>query len=87
RFPQWEAVLASKAGDRNRAEDSYRLAIQLNPEHFAPYSDLATFYERRGETEKALRYYRKALALNPLDEGLKKDVSQIEKTTAAEDQK
>ena len=83
-----EAVLASKAGNPGRAEDSYKLAIRLNPKHWGPYADLAAFYERREEPDKALLYYRKARALNPLDPQLEKQARQkAHAGTAADDGK
>ena len=76
-LPQREAELAMQIEDWSRAKDAYHRSIQLNREHFAPYELMASFYERRGETEKALSMYRKALALNPLDEQLHREVAQL----------
>jgi hypothetical protein len=69
-LPEREAELAIGIGDWDRAEDAYSRAVQLDPEHYVPYMLLATFYERRGESEKALLNYQKALALDPLGEDL-----------------
>jgi tetratricopeptide (TPR) repeat protein len=87
RLARWEAVLAMRAGNPGRAEESYNLAIRLNPEHWAPYANLAEFYERRGESEKALLYYRKARALNPLDPQLEKQARQKGHAGKADDGK
>ena len=76
-LPQREAELAMQIEDWSRAKDAYHRSIQLNREHFAPYELMASFYERRGETEKALSLYRKALTLNPLDEQLHREVAQL----------
>ena len=76
-LPQREAELALQIGNWPRVEKAYDRAIQLNPEHYAPYTLLARFYEQRGESEKALSLYRKALALNPLDEELNQSVKQL----------
>ena len=78
RLPEQEAALAIDAGDWDRAEGSYERAIRLNPEHYAPYMYRATFHERRGELDEALLYYRKAHALNPLDEKLEQSVDRLE---------
>ena len=74
-LPQREAELALQIGNWPRVEKAYDRAIQLNPEHYAPYTLLARFYEQRGESEEALSFYRKALALNPLDEELNQSVN------------
>jgi len=78
RLPEREAELATEIGDWDRVEDAYDRAIQLNPEHYAPYMFRATFHERRGELEEALLYYRKALALNPLDDDLRRHVGRLQ---------
>jgi O-antigen ligase len=66
-----EAEVAKLSGDWDRAEEAYKQAIQLTPDHYAPYAVLAASYQVRGRTEEALRYYRKAISLNPLDYQLK----------------
>jgi hypothetical protein len=76
-LPQREAELATQIRDWSRAKDAYHRSIRLNPEHFAPYELMASFYERRGESEKALSLYRKALALNPFDKKLHREVVQL----------
>jgi O-Antigen ligase len=77
-LPEREAALAIETGDWDRVEEAYDRAIQLNPEHYAPYMSLATFYERRGELDKALLYYQKALTLNPLSDDLKRRIGRLE---------
>ncbi len=74
---QREGRLAYLAGDWPRAERAYIEATRLDPEHFGPYLLLARHYKRTGEPEKALPEYRKALALNPLDEKLKREVDEF----------
>jgi hypothetical protein len=75
---QREGRLRELIGDWPQAEEAYREAIEENPEHFAPYALLASFYEQTGEREKALEAYRQALTLNPLDEQLNQKVPQLE---------
>lgn len=77
RLPQREADLAVEIEDWDRAEDAYDRMISANPEHYAPYVFMANFHERRGELEEALLYYQKALALNPLDEDLRRHADQL----------
>jgi len=78
RLAQREAELATKIGDWPRAEKAYKTEIRLNPEHYVSYLLLAQFYEQRGETEKALSFYRKALERNPLDPQLEESVSRLQ---------
>jgi tetratricopeptide (TPR) repeat protein len=78
RLSEREAELAIEAGDWDRVEHAYHRMIELDPGHYAPYMFLATFHERRGEFEKALLYYQKALALNPLSDDLNQHVKQLE---------
>jgi cytochrome c-type biogenesis protein CcmH/NrfG len=70
-----EGELATAAGDWDRAERAYEEATRLNPEHYFPYVLLARYYEREGQPEEALSSYRKAIALNPLDEQLSKEAA------------
>lgn len=69
-LPQRIATLSMRMGNSRRAQGAYLREIRLNPEHYAPYALLARFYQKSGQFEKASIYYRKALALNPLDKGL-----------------
>jgi tetratricopeptide (TPR) repeat protein len=64
---QLEADVVVELGEGERAEGALREAIRLDPDNFAPYWTLASFYERRGELGAARSYYREALARNPLD--------------------
>ena len=82
RLAQREAELATRIGDWPRAEKAYLREIRLNPEHYVPYLLLARFYEQRGQTEKALSFYRKSLERNPLDPELKRSVSRLQKQLA-----
>jgi hypothetical protein len=80
-LPQREAELALRIGDWPRVEDAYRRSIRLNPEHYAPYELLGLFYEEAGEPKKALPLYRKASALNPLDQELEQRISELRSGT------
>jgi tetratricopeptide (TPR) repeat protein len=74
---QREGNLAFSAGDWARAERAYSEAIRLNPEHYAPRLLQARFYEQREEPEKALQAYRQAMALNPLDEEVRREADEF----------
>jgi tetratricopeptide (TPR) repeat protein len=82
KLPEREAELAIQTRDWDRVENAYDRAIRLNLEHYASYMFLATFYERRGEFDKALLYYQKASTLNPLNSGLKRRVERLERMAA-----
>jgi tetratricopeptide (TPR) repeat protein len=66
-LPLREAELAARLGEGERAEGTFREAVRLNPDHFAPRATLGFFYEQRGELGAALAARQEALALNPLD--------------------
>jgi Tfp pilus assembly protein PilF len=74
-------------GNWPRAERSLIEVTRLNSEHYAPYQVLALFYQRMGDTEKALSMYRKAASLNPLDRALAQDVKTLEQGSDDDGQK
>ena len=80
--PERRAELSLESGDWNQVERSYEREIGLNPDSYAPYMYMGAFYERRGRLDKALIYYRKASALNPLDAGLEKHVERLKGATS-----
>ena len=84
RLPQREAELALRMGDTARAEEAYRRAVRLNPEHFAPYYLLGLLKEKAGADEQALALYRKAMSLNPLDKDVRRRLTELEAETAEE---
>jgi tetratricopeptide (TPR) repeat protein len=45
----------------------YKMSIELYPESFSTYTNVAVAYDRLGEYERAIEYARKALALSPDD--------------------
>jgi tetratricopeptide (TPR) repeat protein len=75
---QREAELATQIGDWPRVVRAYGEATRLNPEHYAPRVLLGRFYARLGETEAALASYQEALALNPLDEQIRREANRLE---------
>jgi tetratricopeptide (TPR) repeat protein len=80
-----EAELALWSGAFGRAEGAYRRAIQLNPEHYAPYYQLAQLKEGLGERKDALSLYREASALNPLDEQVEGSLRELEKAMSGKE--
>ncbi len=49
----------------DEAEASYRTALTLNQENFQATNGLGILYRRKGDYEQAMRYYKKALELEP----------------------
>ncbi len=85
RLYEREAEMAVEAGEWGRAERAYKRAISLNPEHYAPYMLLGSFYEQRGQLQQSLTYYQKALERNPLDEELGRDIGRLQDIMASPD--
>jgi tetratricopeptide (TPR) repeat protein len=49
----------------DKAEATYRKAIQLKPGYWAGYSNLGRFYYRRGRQEEAAKQFEQAIVLTP----------------------
>ncbi|QYJ15088.1 hypothetical protein Rxycam_00900 [Rubrobacter xylanophilus DSM 9941] len=80
-LPLREAELLEQVGDWPGATGAYAEAIRLSPEHYAPYVALAGFYERHGDTANALKLYRRALELNPLEPALQGKIRRLEEAS------
>jgi Flp pilus assembly protein TadD len=55
----------SRTGDLDRAEQSFKKALQLNPRHPIAYNELGMVYRRQGKFREARASYEKALELFP----------------------
>lgn len=80
-LPREEANFALSIGDVPRATQAYARAIELNPEHYAPYTILGRLYEDIGRTQDAEELYERAFQLNPLDGEMQENLSRIENET------
>jgi tetratricopeptide (TPR) repeat protein len=78
-LPQHEAELAAHIKDWRRATQAYKRSIELNSRSYVPYELMASYYERRGDTEEALSLYREASSLNPLASNLRREVMRMER--------
>jgi tetratricopeptide (TPR) repeat protein len=73
--------LASGMGDVENIAPAvivYNLMIQADPENAQPYANLGKFYRDSFEKEQAIKYFRKAVELNPNHKFAKE---QLEKLT------
>jgi serine/threonine protein kinase len=57
-------VLCDHIGDNKCAFDSYIAAIKLNPREYGAFYNLGTYYEDRGDSQKAIATYRKAIEVS-----------------------
>jgi Flp pilus assembly protein TadD len=55
----------SRSGDLDKAEQSFKKALQLNPRHPIAYNELGMVYRRQGKFREARASYEKALELYP----------------------
>ena len=63
------------------AEDRYAKALSLNPDEFNALVGLGDVARQRGETEKAIAYLLHASQIDPSDDTLHFQLSQIYRTT------
>jgi TolB-like protein/DNA-binding winged helix-turn-helix (wHTH) protein/tetratricopeptide (TPR) repeat protein len=83
RLPDVYTVRAALRSDQNRikdAQDDLNLAISLNPNDSVAFAELGRLSLRKGQPRNALVSFNRAVALDPLDFGLK-----IQQCTAFED--
>lgn len=52
-------------GEEDKAEEQFRICLELDPYDFITYNDLGSMYERRGEYQKAKKFVRKSLDISP----------------------
>jgi Flp pilus assembly protein TadD len=55
----------ARSGDLDKAEESLKRALQLNPRHPIAYNELGMVYRRKGKFNEARASYEKALELFP----------------------
>jgi tetratricopeptide (TPR) repeat protein len=65
-----QASALETMGRRSEARDELQDALELEPGNFATLGLLGDLEVRAGNPRRARTYYRRALALNPRDEGL-----------------
>lgn len=65
-----QASALESMGREAEAREALEDALALEPDNFVTIALLGDFYVRAGNDRLSRRYYRRALALNPLDTGL-----------------
>jgi tetratricopeptide (TPR) repeat protein len=55
----------------------FRFNVEQFPESWNTYDSLAEAYMTKGETKRAIEYYRKSLELNPDNEGAKQNIKKM----------
>ena len=60
-----EALLLERQGDYDAALTSYRLALRDKPDDYRVLQNMAIAFTRTGQTEEAIRCYRRALDVEP----------------------
>jgi tetratricopeptide (TPR) repeat protein len=68
-----------QAGKRRELIEWATIAAELYPKEAKLYADLGDLYALGGEKEKAAAQYKKALALDPSNEAIKKKLKEIKK--------
>jgi Flp pilus assembly protein TadD len=58
-------IAYARSGDLDKAEESFKKALQLNPRHPIAYNELGMVYRRKGKFAEARASYEKALELFP----------------------
>lgn len=71
------AILQADAGDDKGAIASLQKTLQLNGRHFVAMVRLGDLLEEYGDKDAALKLFRKALAIDPQFDGLKRRVEAL----------
>jgi ribosomal protein S12 methylthiotransferase accessory factor len=67
-----------RLGEHKRAIDCFKNVLQLNPGSGIDHANIASNYRDLGDVEKAIRYYRLALELDPTIDFAKENLKRLE---------
>ena len=74
------ALLQANDGDDKGAMDSLQKVVRLNGRHFAAMVRLGDLLQEYGDKDGALKLFRRALAIDPQFEGLKRRVEALSRS-------
>ena len=66
-------------GEENLSLKDCDEVVKRNPQHFGVLSGYGQIYVRKGDLERALGYFRRALTINPNMDGVRNSIELIEK--------
>jgi tetratricopeptide (TPR) repeat protein len=84
-YPDYAEIYNKRAtlyfikGEYDNALKDIDKVLELEPRHFGALSGRGMVHHEKGEDDKALAAFREALAINPLMEGIKAAVKELEK--------
>ncbi len=67
-------------GELDRSLADCHEVLKRNPVHFGVLAGYGQIYAQRGEMEKALEFFKRALAVNPNMEGVRMNAAIIEQS-------
>ncbi len=76
------AIASYQLGHYHASIGDCQRTLELNPYHFGALSGLSQCYLELGDLEKALQTYRKSLAIQPHDDGLRRLIEDLESRLA-----
>jgi uncharacterized protein len=62
----------------DKSHNVFNMLIDIYPENFMSYEAMGELYKTKGDTLKAIEYYKKALSLNPQDMMARDNIEKIE---------
>ncbi len=69
-----QGQLAESQGQGDKALESYKKALEVEPNNPGALVSLARFYERKGDSTQAIQYFQKASTANPSDASIHNDL-------------
>lgn len=69
-----QGQLAESQGQSEKALESYKKAIQVEPNNLGALVSMARYHERKGDTKQAIEFFQKASTVNPNDAAVHNDL-------------